>query len=272
MGLKSRFFLVLFFCGISIVTVAYPSKTGEVSQQKPGWTISLGAATIVSPLFEGARSYGLSLFPSINARYKDLFFFSSRELGFNVFNQSGWRLGPIAKFNFGWQEGLKRSPFRLVGDSDALDGMGNINMAVEAGGFAKYKMKPFEFGLELRQAFFAYHGLMADATIKYSRQIKAVRVVLGPVVHYGSRSYMDTYFGINPSQAADTGLSEYEAKQGIKSYGISGTIMTTLKKRYFVVIFANYSRLTGYASNSPLVQKRGDPNQFMLGFSLAYAL
>jgi outer membrane protein len=79
--------------------------------------------------------------------------------------------------------------------------------------------------------------------------------------------YNTAYFGVTAQQAIASGLPQYEAGGGVHSYGIGATAVVPFDKngKWSAVFIAGYDQLAGDAGDAPLVQLRGDVDQFTLG-------
>jgi len=133
--------------------LACPAEAQEVRQSAPppgaatgapgGWSITIGAAPVLSPAWQGSRDMALSLFPDLRVNYGDTIFASVPDgIGWNAVNRDGWRAGPLAKIRFGRDERNGGSPFLIAGGSDALAGMGDVKSAGEVGGFVEKAFGP----------------------------------------------------------------------------------------------------------------------------------
>ena len=70
------------------------------------WRVTIGAAALVGPTFEGAETLRALAVPDIDVRWRNRAFASVRTgVGVNLITDDGWRVGPYAKLNFGRDEG-----------------------------------------------------------------------------------------------------------------------------------------------------------------------
>ena len=126
---------------LSTSPVLAQTTSPPTSQRPPApsaWTMTLGIAPVVAPVWQGSRDHGLSIFPDLRVNYKDTLFLSVPDgLGWNAVNRDGWKIGPLAKLRFGRQENTGGSPFLITGGSTALLGMGDVDLAGEFGDFAQ---------------------------------------------------------------------------------------------------------------------------------------
>jgi outer membrane scaffolding protein for murein synthesis (MipA/OmpV family) len=247
---------------------ALPEERRENPQG--GWRVTVGAGALFAPAFAGSREYGLSVYPDLRVRYKELFFASAREgIGFNLVDTGGWRGGLLAKYEFERKESGD-SPFRVAGGgTTALAGMGDVDGTVEPGGFLEYRGEPFTFKAEFRRGLGSRGGTVGELSVHYGRAITGhgppIILAVGPRVRFADAGYIDAYFGIDPEQAARTGLDRYDAGGGLYSYGLGGFLTMPIQGPVSIAAFAGYDRLGDKAADSPLVRQRGDANQFAAG-------
>src|SRR5215467_7183687 len=113
----------------SAVTLPLPPFTLPFLPSLSGlWTVTIGANGNVQPDFEGARQYRLSALPifSIHRPGSTEGFVSPRDgASFALFDWGGLRTGPVGKV-------------RAARTDAALNGLGDVGLAVELGGFTEY--------------------------------------------------------------------------------------------------------------------------------------
>lgn len=85
-------------------------------------------------------------------------------------------------------------------------------------------------------------------------------------------NFMQAYFGIDAGQSARTGLARYNAKGGVLSYGMGGTVIQPRTPRSALTLFTSLENLGGEPGNSPLVEERGRRAQFTLGIGYGFRL
>lgn len=257
---------------LSLASAAHAQATERRSPApKTDWAITVGAAPVYAPVFQGAKEYGFSVFPDVRVNYKDDFFASVPEgMGYNIINNGGWKIGPLAKIRFGREEGTGGSPFLISGESNALRGLGNVETAGEIGGFAQYSYEKIRTRVELRQGFGGHEGVVGDANVSYVDRAGPLSYSIGPRLSYGSADFMNTYYGINATQSARSGLARYDADGGINSYGIGGSATMPIDDSMAVTLFAGYDRMGEQAADSSLIRERGNPNQMTVGLAFGY--
>lgn len=245
-------------------------------QVREGWSVTVGAAAVASPAWQGSRDMAFSIFPDLRVNYGGRFFASVPEgIGWNVVDAEGWRAGPIAKIRFGRDEDDGGSPFLISGGSDALSGMGDVKAAAEVGGFVQKSFgdaAQWRARGELRRGFGGHEGIIADLSVDRRLRLGAVRVSVGPRATIASGDFMQTYFGIDAQQSQRTGLTRYDAEGGLLSYGVGGSVIRPLGRRSALTFFTSLDRLGEPAADSPLIRERGRSTQFSLGLGYGFTL
>ncbi|TGT32123.1 MipA/OmpV family protein, partial [Mesorhizobium sp. M4B.F.Ca.ET.169.01.1.1] len=103
----------------------------------------------------------------------------------------------------------------------------------------------------LRHGIRSHNGFVADSTAAAFCDITpTVRISGGPRVTFASSNYFDAYYGVNATEAAASGLSEYHPGGGVKSTGLGGAITWKVTEPMTASVFTEYSRLMGPAADS----------------------
>jgi MipA family protein len=249
----------------------------QASQVRPpapkAWTLGIGLAPIYAPVWQGSRDHGLSIFPDLRLNYKDALFLSVPDgLGWNAVNQDGWKIGPLAKLRFGRQESTGGSPFLITGGSNALNGMGNVGVAGEFGGFAQKSFGKVRLRAEVRQGVGGHDGLIADTILGFSDRTANASLLwnLSLRATWADSAYSNVYFGVTPTQAAATGLPAFTTGSGLISAGVSGALTKPLGrfgKNGAITLFTSYDRLGDVVADSSLIRLRGQRDQVSVGLS-----
>ena len=87
---------------------------------------------------------------------------------------------------------------------------------------------------------------------------------------YGDSNFNDTYFGVSNAGSAASGLPFHDAESGLVSFSIQPMIAYHLNEKWHIGAGLRYMRLTGDAADSPIVDDRGDENQFIGGIGVVY--
>lgn len=232
------------------------------------WQVSLGGAAMFLPDYEGSNEYKARALPFIDANYRDLVFLRGTTLGANLINVKGPRpgdglkIGPLIRYGFGRDEG----------DNDALRGLGDIDHSVELGAFARYSSGPWSTGVNVAKDVADGHGgLLAEIEAGYGVALSPrLRGSVRVSATWADETYMQTVFGVSPSQSARSGLRRYEASSGFKDAGLSFSLGYAVTEQWTVSGRVGYARLLGDAADAPITADRGSADQFSTGVTLGY--
>lgn len=229
------------------------------------WYLTVGAAAISAPRFEGSKSYLLSLAPLVSiGRAGPEARFSSRNdnISFGLVDTGSFRAGAVGKFVFARDEGT----------SSDLAGLDPVRWGGEVGGFAEvYPTGWLRVRGELRHGIRAHNGIVGDVAVDaFADVAPTVRISGGPRLSFATADYFDAWYGVNATESAASGLSVYEPGSGLRSLGVGGAITWKATDNVTASLFGEYSRLMGPAADSSLVRERGSRNQLMFGVSTTY--
>jgi outer membrane scaffolding protein for murein synthesis (MipA/OmpV family) len=87
---------------------------------------------------------------------------------------------------------------------------------------------------------------------------------------WADEDYMESYFGINAVDSANSGLSTFDADEGFKDVGLNVTATYQPWQHWGVMGLLSYKRLLGDAEDSPVVDEQGDENQYAAGALVFY--
>ena len=264
--------IILYFVLFGIISASASERPTSANENieipqkatQSNWSLSLGGGIAVVPEFEGSDKYEASALPLIEVGYADRVFLSSTKgLGLYVFKQPTWNAGVVANYNFGRKEK----------DSDLLKGMGDIDGGAELGGFVEWAPEPFSVMLQVTQGTGDVQGTRATLSLGHKLALSD-RLQWGNSVSttFASSRYNDTFFGISKKQSENSRYryKEYNAGSGIKDAAFSTEITWAITDNISMIALGQYTRLTGPAADSPLVEK-GSKNQFMAGLGFVYS-
>jgi outer membrane scaffolding protein for murein synthesis (MipA/OmpV family) len=269
------FFFLILFLFTPLITIATDKAeieelmdmTDEIGEapgyedpkdEKRQWALSIGIIAGVTPDYEGSDDYGFGFGPNLAGSWRDILFFKGKTFGANLVKKKNLKAGPILSWSGGRDED----------DNDRLEGMGDVDGSIEAGGFVSYRKKPWRFKLEARQDVNSGHeGALVEMSVGSNLPFKkpVVSVALGTT--WASDDYMESFFGVDSKQSADSGYKKYNAEAGIKDISLSVTAGYPLTNRWRLGGKVEYKRLVGDAADSPIVE---DENQFLAGIGISY--
>ena len=193
------------------------------------------------------------------------------ELTFNALDNSNFELGPVLNFRFGRDDDV---------DDDVVKNMAEIDDTVELGIYGAYiwrdQANPKRRLITSAEVLFdvgdEYEGWLATVDVKYWYPVnKEIDLMIGLGTTYGNSDYMNTYFGVSSADEAVTGLSQFNAGSGFQDIHIPVVIMYHYSMNWHFVGGLKYLGLLGDASDSPVVDDRGDSSQLIAGVRVGYS-
>lgn len=201
------------------------------------------------------------------------------ELTVNLVDREEWRAGPVL-----------RSRGRRDDDveDDVIKRMRPIASATELGAFVAYHL-PMEYGRPLHKIIFSadvvgntnsvYDGATGNLRMNYVYPFlrpwfgQNMIGTIGIGLFFASSSFNDRYFGVNGSDLplfpARAGRP-YRAESGMTSVKIPFSLTTQIDSKWLLTLAGRYEGLTGDAKDSPVVDQRGDSNQWALGLAVSH--
>ncbi len=239
--------------------------------------LSVGIGASIRPVYEGSDEYEVRPVPILRPRFGNstggrLTFRGIDDVRINLSPWERIRFGGVVGYNFGRDED----------DADRIDGLGDIDGGLIAGGFVGYDVidtdtarwtasvayssqitgdafdrdrfanVPGQAGLA---AFANEHGSQVDLSMAGSMILSPdlrMKTSFGTV--YADDDYMRTHFGISQLQAANStvGLAAFTPDAGLKSIYADVSFSYDLTERWQITAGAGYSRLLNDAADSPV--------------------
>ena len=232
----------------------------DAEADKRKWSLSIGLGGGVSPDYEGSNDYEFGFGPNISASWRDTIFYRGKSLGVNIIRKKNLKAGLIAA----------RAAKRKEDDNDKLEGLGDVDSGIEVGGFVSYRNKPWRFKAEARQEVDSGHeGALVELSVGTNLPLAKPLVFVELGTTLASDDYMESFFGVDSQQSANSGLKKYNADAGIKDVNLSISAGYPITKRWRIGLMVEYKRLLGDAADSPIVD---DKNQFVAGLGLTYRM
>jgi MipA family protein len=250
----------------AITLPAPPFELPLVPSLSGNWTVMVGVGGAYTPDFEGAKRSTFSPVPIFSIRRAgsaEQFHGPRDGASIALIDFGDFRAGPVGKF---------RSA-RNANSYPELNGLGDVNFAVELGAFVEYfPVDWFRMRVETRQGFGGHHGVVADFSADMIVPVmQQFTVSAGPRFTWESTKATSPYFGIDAVQAMASGLPAFDAKGGAHSAGAGAQVSYRVNPQWEVHSYVEYERLLGDAAASPLVTLRGSPNQTTIGFGASYS-
>jgi len=265
------FFIAIFFSMILINSNSEASQGLDFSIDNMPRIIGLAVGFV--PDYEGSDDYTIGAAPfvrfQLEGHYQYLII-RSTELQLNLIDHPWLRLGPSLNYRFG----------RDDVDDSVVKKMKEIDDTIEAGGFLGVE---FIDKANARKRFSADVDFLADIgnehdgyTITFGARgwypiSRMFDIGIGAAFVYADDDYMETYFGVNGSDAAKSGLPIFSADSGVKDFRIFPMVVMHLNMNWHIGAGVQYRKLLSDAEDSPVVDKRGSDSQWIGGIGIAYS-
>lgn len=226
------------------------------------WRGGIGGGVLVTPDYLGSHQSKARPLAVVDIRGPmDVVFFSFRDgIGATLLRSGPMTAGPVLRPRFA----------RDQDDNEALRGMGDVDIAGEAGAFLGYSDGTWFARAELRQGFGGHSGVVADARLDRIFRVQPNLILsTGPRISWGNGSFAETYFGVDQAQSQRTGYTVFTPADFLFG-GIAAGATWVLSERWAVIGFGEVGRIFGTAADSPLVDRRGEPTQAVAGLTLTY--
>lgn len=263
--------LLVFACALLITHTAQAQDSPFTIDNVPN---VVGAGIGMIPDYQGSNDYtfgGAPFFKFTHGKSERYLMLKAVELSANVLNHPWLRLGPVVFYHFGRDDDV---------EDDVVKKMEEIDDTVEVGLFAGVEF--VEEG-NPRQRFISslqflgdvgdeHRGYTVNLTARYWYPVhKAVDVSLAVGGTYADDHYMSTYFGVDQRDSDKTGLDIFDAESGVKNFDLSPAVVVHLSMDWHLAFGAKYFRLLDDAEDSPVVDDRGDRDQWIAGLGVAYS-
>ncbi|WP_237214998.1 MipA/OmpV family protein [Falsiroseomonas oryziterrae] len=245
------------------------AQTGLAPQAAPAigalgadnWRVAIGVGALLTPDYLGSNDWTVRPLAAFDIRTpQDGIFISFRDgAGATLLRNGPVSAGVLVRPRFG----------RDQDDNDALRGMGDVDLAGEAGAFVSYSDGTYLARAELRQGFGGHSGVLADARLdRIFRARPDLILSAGPRLSWGSRDFAETYFGVDERQSQRSGYEVFRPRDYWFA-GVAAGVTWVISDRWAVIGFGEVGRIFGDAADSPLVD-RGTPTQAVAGLTLTY--
>ena len=222
-----------------------PARAGE------DWRIDAGPGVVVAPQYPGSRGELALPVPMVDIGYRNCLFLNSEHgIGAYALNREDLQIGSSVWFRRG----------RFHDESSRIAELGDIDNAVQAQIFARYRLGSFELGTTFARDFGGSSGLTIDTSALWRLQLSPqFQMTVGGRATYGNDRTMQSWFGVTAAQARASGLSEYSPGSGFASAGPTASLNYALSANWTLIARLTESILTSKASASPIVQRDASP-------------
>lgn len=224
----------------------------EATSRGGDWTVILGAGAVVAPSYEGSDKFSVSPLPFVAIDWRDRVFLDmQRGVGVNVVRTDALRLG--------FSVGL--APGRDEDDEDHLKGLGDIDTAARGHVFGSYSFGMWQIGLDVAKDFGGSEGLQIRPDISVKVPLSETWTLSSGIsATWADDDYMQTFFGVSPSQSGKSGLDRFDAGSGFKSVDFQIGLRWAFSESWFATANVGVGILLGDAADSPITESQVQPS------------
>jgi MipA family protein len=245
---------------IGFTAVFASAAIAQTPTPKSDWQVSTGVIVGLGPAYEGSEKYKATPLPLIDIVWKDRVFLSTQNgLGAWAYRQNGFSLGGAIGYEFGRDESL---------DRDELAGLGDVDAAAQARLLMEYRTGPFRLDAVVARALGGSDGttVRIGAGMGYPLSEK-LRLMPGVAAVWADDNYMDSYFGVTLTQAAQSraqlgaekAKSQFDAQAGFKNIDLSLMALYSITPKWSLRGGGGVRFLVGDAADSPISKRDTAP-------------
>ncbi|MEL6682304.1 MAG: MipA/OmpV family protein [Pseudomonadota bacterium] len=211
-----------------------------LGQETNGVAFTLGVGAQSQPEYFGAE----------NSRVGPTGSFELERLKLGSFN-----LGGQDSYGFGFGGSFRFIGPREADDYPELDGLDDVDLAVEVGGGLEFNTPDYEVFAKLRYGVIGHEALVAEfGGDVFYRPTDQVTLSAGPRVLWGSDEFTQTYFGVTEAESVTSGFDAFAPDAGIVSAGVAAEAKYQFNETWGVTGKMRYDRLRDDAAESPITQ------------------
>lgn len=247
-------------CAVLIAAACFGAPAAYAAPE----SVTLGAAAIIKPKYEGSNEHEVIPIPIIIPKFtenpnddsavtavrKRVKFRGLDDIRIRVLGSERFQIGAVTGYI------TKRDQ----DDGDLLKGLGDIDGGLVLGAYSAFTFGAFTFDAAVMEKVTGDDaGPEFRLGIETSRQItERVRLGIRVGTTIASEDYMQTYFGVTAAQSGRSraGLPVYTPDGGVKDVFVAVGSTVDLNDRWLLKAGARYGRLLGDAADSPVIETK----------------
>ncbi len=247
--------------------VLLPGAAAFSQEEKSDWEVTIGLGAMIEPIAPGLSETETDPLPYLDITYKDRFFIGKHGLGGYLFKMpdEGHDEGFAVGLGVGLADGRKESDYESF-----LKGMGDIDEGMEANLFFSGELGPAEYEWTVSKGLSSdgHDGTHSQLEVMFGAPVMPnLFLEVGPFVHWGDDTYMQSFYGVDAKQAAASRFDLYTPSSGIDRMGVELMGRTRLTDHWMLMGVVEYNKLSGDAKDSPLSE---DDSYVSYGLALGY--
>jgi outer membrane protein len=201
------------------------------------------------PAYEG-NVFGMhgSLRPDIDYTYQNRFFINNDEgLGVYFYNDKKFYTGASLYAREG----------RGNGPHGSFTGLGRIDTAGQLRVFAGYDMGFLDVSATVARDLGGTDGSTLEFKVSNVLPLSPKLFLMPEAgLTLGNKTFMQGFYGVNSTQALNSGLPVYKAKSGLESVDFAASLVYVIDKKWAPFIRAEGRYLYGSADKTPIYYRR----------------
>lgn len=251
---------LLIFSGVGLCYAGTLVAQNRDDKHNKSWQVSAGAGVIARPDFPGSDSVEVLPLPAVNVTYGERWFLNADGLGAYLVRHDHSSLI------------LSLAPDvtqRDESDSPHLRGLGDVDRTAVARLKGAYNIGPVTATAAVSTDIADQgHGTVAEVTVQSRADItQRFSLSYGIAARWIDDEYARSFFAVDPQQSQRSGLSRYEARNGVGDARLFVNAVYALSPRWIIAGGASAAQLQGDAKDSPIVE---DDSYFQFDAAVMY--
>lgn len=260
--------------GLLMAIVAFPG----IASAEDEWEFEIGAGVGYESKYEGSDEMEVMLLPVLGVTWNDAVYLTTED-GLGVVAYDDHDLTVDVSLNYEWgRDQSDSSDLRGLGD---VDGAPTLNLSLE------YEVGPVTPFVELTRHLGGTDSLEVSFGVETMIPVSVLMgegsasgeaesddegeygpaILAGISTTWSDDNYMDSYFGINSTQSARSGLPRFNAKSGFKAVGAELGFVYPVFESWEIRTMIEYAQLIGDAADSPISK---DDSVLFGGMTVSY--
>lgn len=229
--------------------------------------ITVGVGVEQTAKYSGSDEETYSVLPYLKLQHGNFYLDSEKGLGYEY----SWDNGLYAGEALGYSTGRDDSDADWKSGSDKLKGMGKIKAAINSTSTLGWNVNPYlAFEGNIIAPLTDSQGMQYNAGIKFKLlDTQSDTLELSSKANFGDSRFMNTFYGVNAQQSANSGFSEYKTGSGMYSYDAGLSWTHAFNDNWWTYANVTYTQLTSKVKNSSIV-KRDNNTDVTLGLFYSF--
>ncbi len=231
------------------------SRLQRLAQRLRDFETVVAAGGSVEPNYEGSDEFKISPIP-----YASMTFYDRVTVDVTGVSAKAVEAGPFSLYGtVGYETG------RSEDESDALDGLGDVDFGATVGGRIEAAFGVFTAFADIDKTLGGSDGLTGTGGLEVNYAVRRwLRLGAEASATVADENHMQAYFGIDPGQSQRSGYDRYDPDAGLKRLDLKATATVAFSENWFVRGEVGVGLLVGDAADSPIVKDELQPSAMLV--------